>query len=136
MLVASRRNQLYLDHEVAGIWRPFAVSGRAQHSCEIALQRDFQAVPIGLEQDGFDQCANGTRGLEDSEEVTVAETVSGADSVRVRVHLYERCFRRKPVKRVPADDVHAGVTHDTGDALHDDTHRARFYRTTVTCIWA
>ena len=28
----ARRNQLYLDHEVAGIWRPHAVSGRVQHS--------------------------------------------------------------------------------------------------------
>ena len=36
-------------------------------------------------------------------------TVSGADSVRVRVHLYERCFRQKPVKRVPADEVHVVV---------------------------
>jgi hypothetical protein len=33
MLVASPRNQLYLDQEVAGIWRPLAVSGRVQHSC-------------------------------------------------------------------------------------------------------
>jgi hypothetical protein len=51
-------------------------------------------------------------------------TVSDADSVRVRVHLYERCFRRKPVERVPADDVHVGVTHDTGGALGDVTKRS------------
>ena len=59
-------------------------------------------------------------------------TVSGVDSVRVRVHLYERCFRRKPVKRVPADEVHVGVTHDTGGALGDVTDDARFCRTTAT----
>jgi hypothetical protein len=62
-------------------------------------------------------------------------TVSGADSVRVRVHLYERCFRRKPVKVVSADEVHVGVTHDTGGALGDVTDEARFCRTAVTCIW-
>ncbi len=59
-------------------------------------------------------------------------TVSGADSERVRVHLYERCFRRKPVRRVPADEVHVGVTHDTGLALGDVTDEARFCRTTAT----
>jgi hypothetical protein len=53
-------------------------------------------------------------------------TVSGADSVRVRVHPYERRFRRKPVKRVPADELHVGVTHDTCGALGDVTHEARF----------
>ena len=62
-------------------------------------------------------------------------TVSGADSVRVRVHLYERCFRRKPVKRVPADEVHVAATYDTGGALGDVTDEARFCRTTATCIW-
>ena len=61
-------------------------------------------------------------------------TVSGADSVRVRVHLYERRFRRKPVKRVPADEVYVGVTHDTGGALGDVTDEARFCRTTATSI--
>jgi hypothetical protein len=62
-------------------------------------------------------------------------TVSGADSERVRVHRYERCFRRKPVKHVPAHQVHVGVTHDTGGALGDVTDEARFCRTTATCIW-
>ena len=37
---------------------------------------------------------NGTRGLEVCEEVTLGERLKGVDSVRVRVHLYERCFRR------------------------------------------
>ena len=58
-------------------------------------------------------------------------TVSGADSVRVRVYLYERRFRRKPANRVPADEVHVGVTHDTGGALGDVTDEARFCRTTA-----
>ena len=62
-------------------------------------------------------------------------TVSGADSVRVRIHLYERCFRRKPVKRVSADEVHLSVTHDTGGALDGVTDGARFCRTTATCLW-
>jgi hypothetical protein len=44
-------------------------------------------------------------------------TVSGVDSVRVRVHLYERCFRRKPDRRVPADELRAGLSHDAGGAL-------------------
>ena len=63
-------------------------------------------------------------------------TVSGVDSVRMRVHIYERGFRRKPVKRVPADEVHGGVTHDTGGTLGDVTDEARFCRTTATCIWS
>jgi hypothetical protein len=62
-------------------------------------------------------------------------TVSGADSVRVRVHLYERCFRRKPVTVISADEVHVGVTEDTGGALGDVTDEARFCRTRATCIW-
>jgi hypothetical protein len=62
-------------------------------------------------------------------------SVSGADSVRVRVHLYERCFRRKPVKVVSADEVHVGVMQETGGALGDVTDEARFCRTTATCIW-
>jgi hypothetical protein len=37
MLVASPRNQLYLDHEVACLWRPLRVSGCTQHSRQIAL---------------------------------------------------------------------------------------------------
>lgn len=41
-------------------------------------------------------------------------TVSGADSVRVRVHQYERGFRRKPDRRVPADELRAGLSRDTG----------------------
>jgi hypothetical protein len=48
-----------LDQEVAGIWRPLAVSGRAQHPNQIALQRDLQAIAIGLEQDRFDQRSDG-----------------------------------------------------------------------------
>ena len=61
MLVASPRNQLYLDQEVAGIGRPLAVSGRTQHPRQIALQRDLQLVAIGLEHDRFDECSNGVR---------------------------------------------------------------------------
>ena len=38
------RNHLNLDQEVAGIWRPLAVSGGSQHSRQIALQRNFQLV--------------------------------------------------------------------------------------------
>jgi hypothetical protein len=37
MLVASPRYQLYLDHEVACLWRPLRVSGCTQHSRQIAL---------------------------------------------------------------------------------------------------
>ena len=62
-------------------------------------------------------------------------TVSGVDSVRVRVHLYERSFRRKPVRRVLADEVDARVIHETGGALRSVMDGARFCRTTATCIW-
>jgi hypothetical protein len=62
-------------------------------------------------------------------------TVSGVDSVRVRVHLYERRFRRNPDTRIPAGEVRAGLSHDTGGARRDVTHGARFCRTTATCIW-
>jgi hypothetical protein len=44
-------------------------------------------------------------------------TVSGVESVRMRVQLYERCFRRKPDKRVPVDGVRAGLSRDTYGAL-------------------
>ena len=59
---------------------------------------------------------NETRRLEDRKEVTRQVAVSDADSVRARVHLSERCFRPKPVKRVPADEVHVSVTQDSGGA--------------------
>ena len=62
-------------------------------------------------------------------------TVSDVDSVRVRVHQYERRFRRKPDRRVPADEVLADLSHDTGGALGDVTDGARFRRTAATCIW-
>ena len=39
-------------------------------------------------------------------------TVSGVDSARVRVHLYERCFRGKPARRVLVDEVDARVIYD------------------------
>jgi hypothetical protein len=48
MLVAGPRNQLYLEHEVAGFWRPPAVYGRAQHSrsrWHSAYGPDAEAVP-------------------------------------------------------------------------------------------
>jgi hypothetical protein len=48
-----------LDQEVARLWRPLAVSGRAQHSRQIALQRDLQLVAVGFEQDDLDQRTNG-----------------------------------------------------------------------------
>ncbi len=32
-------------------------------------------------------------------------------------------------------EVDAGVTHDSGGALRSVTDRARFSRTTATCIW-
>jgi hypothetical protein len=41
-LVAPPRNQLFLDHEVAGIWRPLRLSERTPHPSQIALQRDLQ----------------------------------------------------------------------------------------------
>ena len=50
-LVARPRNQLYLDHEVAGIWRPLAVSGRTKHPRKVALEGDLQALAIRLKQD-------------------------------------------------------------------------------------
>jgi hypothetical protein len=62
-------------------------------------------------------------------------TVSGVESVRMRVQLYERCFRRKPDKRVPVDGVRAGLSRDTYGALGGVTDEARFCRTTATCIW-
>jgi hypothetical protein len=62
-------------------------------------------------------------------------TLSGVDSVRVRVHLHERRFRRKPDRRIPIDGIHAGVTPDVGCALGGVTDRAWFRRTTATCIW-
>ena len=36
---------------------------------------------------------------------------------------------------VPADEVHVGVTHDTGGALGDVSDEALFCRMTATCIW-
>ena len=57
--VARPRNQLYLDREVADIWRPLAVSGRTQHSARSPFSRDLQLVAIGFEQDRFDQRSNG-----------------------------------------------------------------------------
>src|SRR5437762_5935566 len=53
----------------------------------------------------------------------------------MRVHLYERCFRQKPVRCVLADEIRARVTHDTGGAPGGVTDEARFSRTTVSCIW-
>ena len=35
---------------------------------------------------------------------------------------------------VPADEVHVGVTHDTGGALGDVSDEALFCRMTATCI--
>src|SRR5215213_6661758 len=61
-MVARPRNQLYLDHEVAGIGRPLSVSGRAQHSCQVALQCDSQLVAIALENNGLDQRTNRVYG--------------------------------------------------------------------------
>lgn len=55
-------NQLHSDQEVAGCWRPLAVSGRTQHSCQVALQRDPQLVALRFEQDGLDERTNGLHG--------------------------------------------------------------------------
>jgi hypothetical protein len=38
--------------------------------------------------------------------------------------------------RVLIDEVDTGVSQDTGGALRSVTDRARFCRTTATCIWA
>src|SRR5688500_15843630 len=46
-MVASPRNQLYLDQAVAGIWRPLAACSRAQHSRQVALQGDLQLIAVG-----------------------------------------------------------------------------------------
>ena len=62
MLVASPRNQLYLDQEVAGIWRPLAACGRAQHSRQVALQCDLQLIAVGFEQGDLDQRTDGVHG--------------------------------------------------------------------------
>jgi hypothetical protein len=48
-------------------------------------------------------------------------TVSGVDSVRVRVHLYERSIRPKPVSVFIADGNDAGTARDTSGALDDVT---------------
>jgi hypothetical protein len=77
---------------------------------------------------------NETRRLEGKEGGDGQVTVSGVDSVRVRVHHYERCFRRKPDRRVPPDEVRAGPSQDTGGTLGGVTDGARFRRTTATCI--
>ena len=77
---------------------------------------------------------NEARWLEDRQEVAVDDRLR-RDSERVRVHLYERSFRQKPVRRVRVDEVDAGVAHDTGGALGGVTDEARFCRTTATCIW-
>ena len=81
---AAPATKLYSE-EVAGIRRPLAVSasaagygetrrsapqdltgarrrsGRTQHSCQIALQRDVQALAIGLEHDRLDECSTDFR---------------------------------------------------------------------------
>jgi len=41
-------------------------------------------------------------------------TVSGVDSVRVRVHQYERRFRQKPDRSVDAQRKRRGTTRDSG----------------------
>ena len=43
------RNQLNLDHEVARIWRPLAVSARSQHPCQVAFERDLQPLVVERE---------------------------------------------------------------------------------------
>ena len=47
----------------------------------------------------------------------------------MRVQLHERCFRRKPDKRIPVDEVRARLSHDTSGALGGVTDEARFRRT-------
>ena len=54
---------------------------------------------------------NETRRLEDRQEMT-ARCRLGGDSVRVRVHLYERGFRRKPDRRVLVDGSRRGRPGD------------------------
>ena len=51
MLVASPRNQSNRHEEVACFGRPLAVSGRAQHPRQVALQRHLQLFAVGFEQD-------------------------------------------------------------------------------------
>jgi hypothetical protein len=61
-------------------------------------------------------------------------TVSVVESVRMRVRQYERCLRRKPDRRVPVDEVRAGLSHDTSGARGGVMDEARFCRTTATYI--
>ena len=62
-------------------------------------------------------------------------TVSGADSVRVRVHIYERKFRAKPVRVLVADVNGARTGVDIGAAPDGVMNTARFCRTNATSIW-
>ncbi len=75
---------------------------------------------------------NETRRLENRQEGR-GQTASGVDSGRVRVHYYERGFRRKPDTRAPADEGRADLTHGAGGALGSVMDGAQFRRTTATC---
>lgn len=79
--VARPRNQLYLDHEVAGIWRPHPVSGRAQHPRQMALQCDLQALAMGLEHDRLEERSMAS---------AAAVRLSSLSSARQRLPTFSR----------------------------------------------
>jgi hypothetical protein len=61
-------------------------------------------------------------------------TVSGVDSVEVRVHRYERSFPQNLSVVFSFDGNNSGIARDTRGSLGDVTDRARFCRTTATPI--
>ena len=82
------------------IWRPLAISGRVQHSRQIALQRHLQLVAIGLEQDRLDEGANGVRSPRPPTHYTGSSPSRGrlsteASSLRALDSPARRCISRR-----------------------------------------
>ena len=71
---------LALESEESRIWRPLRVSGGAQHPRQIALQRNLQALAIGLEQDRFDQRSDGLSRARTGDLMLQIKLVAGARS--------------------------------------------------------
>lgn len=64
-LVARPRNQRYLQGEVVGFRRPFALYGRAEHGGQIAAQLDLKRLAglVWREHNGVHEAAQGLGGL-------------------------------------------------------------------------